>query len=228
MTDRSEIIRAALAGRRSVRAFLDRPVPPDVLGSVLEAAALAPSGNNNQPWLVDVATGDARARLVEAIAARRRDAGPEPEPEYAYYPADWPEPHLSRRRAVGWALYETIGVKRGDRAGARAHIDRNLRFFDAPVGLIISIDHRLGAGAYIDVGLFMQSLAIAAVGAGLATCMQAAFLPYHAVIRRELGIDDGRKIICGMALGYADEAAPINALRTPRESAATLFRFHDA
>lgn len=226
MPTRAEYIHAALAERKSVRAYLDRTVPRDVIARVLESAAKAPSGNNNQPWQVDVVTGDPKVRLSAAIIEHRHTGGPPPEPEYKYFPSVWPEPHRSRRREVGWALYRTIGVERGDRAGAMAHHDRNFQFFNAPVGLILSINRSLGMGAYIDIGLFMQSLAMAAMAEGLSTCMQAAFAPFHEIIRQHLDIDTEQQILCGMSLGYEDTAAPINQLQAPRVPAEEFARFH--
>lgn len=220
-------IHEALRERRSVRAYLERNVPRPVLEQILASAARAPSGNNTQPWQVDVLTGAVRRRLTAAILADRGAGEAAPASEYAYYPEVWPEPYLSRRRENGWALYSLIGVVRGDRAGAQAHHDRNFDFFGAPVGLIVSIDRRLGEGAYIDTGLFLQSLAIAAVAEGLATCLQAAFIAHHVTIRRELGLDEWQKIICGVSLGYEDTAAPVNALLTPREAVSSFTRFHE-
>jgi nitroreductase len=215
----------ALRARHSIRAYLDREVPRAVIERILASAAHAPSGNNSQPWQVDVLTGAARQRLSAAIhAVRATDA--ETAPEYDYYPPVWPEPHLSRRRENGWALYSLIGVAKGGRAAAKAHHDRNFDFFGAPVGLIVSTDRRMGEGAYIDIGLFLQSLALAAVAEGLATCLQAAFIGHHATIRQVLGLHGQRKIICGVSLGYEDKTAAINTLRPPREVVSRFATFH--
>jgi nitroreductase len=221
-------VHAALTGRKSVRAYLDTAVPRSLLERILTVAARAPSGNNTQPWQVNVVTGDARARLSAALLQQRAHQTEPPRAEYDYFPEVWPEPHLTRRRDVGWALYNIIGVQRGDREGAAAHHDRNFEFFGAPVGLILSIDRRLGVGGYLDIGLFMQALATAAVAEGLATCLQAAFAPYHATLRQQLDIDPQQKIICGMSLGFEDTTAPINALHTPRAPLSEFARFHTA
>lgn len=225
--DRSQVIHDTLAERGSVRAYLDKAVPPGMVRRVLASAATAPSGNNTQPWLVDVVTGEAKERLSAAILAHRASGAQAPEPDYPYYPEEWPEPYLSRRRAVGWALYDLIGIKKGDVEGSRAHHDRNFDFFGAPVGLVLSIDRRLGHGAYIDAGLFMQALAVAALAEGLGTCMQAAFAPYCEIIRRDLGLEAGRKVLCGISLGYPDPNAPINGLRTGRVEVDAFARFHE-
>jgi len=224
----SNLIHAALVARSSIRAYLNEPVPMTVVRRILASAATAPSGNNTQPWLIDVVTGGAKRRLSEAILDQRAGDTAEPKPEYPYYPDAWPEPYLSRRREIGWALYKLIGVKRGDVKGSREHHNRNFVFFGAPVGIILSVDRRLGHGAYIDAGLFLEALAIAAQSEGLGTCMQASFAPYAETIRRELGRDSGCKILCGVALGYPDPEAPINTLRPGRVPVETFARFHNA
>lgn len=219
--DQAQIVHGALARRSSVRAYLDRPVELERVRRVLTSAATAPSGNNIQPWLVEVVTGAAKRRLVDAIRAAT------PEPDYPYYPEIWPEPYLSRRREVGWAVYDLVGVKKGDLEGSRAHHDRNIDFFGAPVGLILSVDRRLGHGAYIDAGLFLEALAVAAVAEGLGTCIQAVFAPYHATIRTVLNLNSGKKILCGVALGYPDPRAPLNRLRPPRLASDVFATFHE-
>jgi nitroreductase len=225
-TDPPSTVPDALAARRSVRAFTAEGVSPTAVEELLREAGQAPSGNNTQPWTVDVLTGPAKQRLTDAILAVRDAQAGVPPPEYDYYPSVWPEPNLQRRREVGWALYDVLGIRRGDRGASEAHVRRNFDFFGAPVGLIVSCDRRLGASAYIDVGLFLQSLALAAVARGLATCMQAAFLPYHSIIRRQLGLTDMQKIICGLALGYQDNGHPANRLRPHRLPVAEFSRFH--
>ena len=212
--------------RKSVRAFLDRDVPRDVIERILEVAARAPSGSNTQPWSIDVLTGKSLKRLSAHILDAR-EAAAEPASEYQYYPEEWFDPFLSRRRKVGWALYNLIGVEKGDTVGSRAHHDRNFTFFGAPVGMILSVDRRLGDGALIDVGFFLQGIALAAGAMGLGTCVQAAFAPYHQIIRDQLGLDPIQKVLCGVALGYEDKDAKINALRTEREPVSGFSRFHD-
>jgi nitroreductase len=132
----------AIAGRRSVRAFLDRAVPLDAIEALLEAAARAPSDNNSKPWKVHVLAGSTKARLTETIMAARAGGTPEPAMEYHYYPERWPEPFLGRRRQVGWALYELLGIQKGDRSGSRAWHGRNFDFFGAPVGLALGFEDR--------------------------------------------------------------------------------------
>lgn len=216
-----------IAGRRSVRGFLDRGVPLDVIAALIEAAARAPSGNNSQPWKVHVLTGASKARLTDAIMATRAGDAAEPAMEYHYYPESWPEPYLGRRRQVGWALYDLLGIRKGDRAGSRAWHDRNFDFFGAPVGLIVTTDRRLGLGALIDIGMFLEGLAIGARSLELETCPQAAFAAYHEVVRSVLALPAEYMVICGMALGFEDRDAVQNGLRTPRAALADFTTFHD-
>ncbi len=206
----------AVSSRRSIRGFRDTPVPRATVAAILEASARAPSATNTQPWRVHVLTGGSRSRLVDAIMAERSFGAAEPAPEYPYYAPDMPEPYLSRRRAVGWQLYGLLGIAKGDRAGARAWHDQNFRFFGAPVGMIFTLDRRLGLGAYLDLGMFMQNIMVAARGFGLDTCPQAAFAGYHATIRRELALAAEDLVLCGMALGWAEPDAVANTLVAER------------
>tara|TARA_R110001599_G_scaffold97946_5_gene252210 strand:+ start:18014 stop:18697 length:684 start_codon:yes stop_codon:yes gene_type:complete len=222
----AEKVHEALLQRKSVRAYLDKHVSNETIVRILTSAAQSPSGNNIQPWCVNVLTGAALKRLSSAIIYCYENSGA-PSPEYDYYPTSWPEPHLSRRRQNGWALYEIIGINRGDVEGVKSHHKRNYSFFGAPIGLIFSVDRRLGDGAYIDIGLFMQALSTAAVAEGLATCMQAIFAPYHSLIREQLDLDHNQKVICGMSLGYEDTSAIINSLQTPRVPVSEFARFHE-
>lgn len=229
MEARASVVLEALESRRSVRGFLGNEVAREVVARILEAAARAPSGNNTQPWRVHVLTGAARERLSGAILAARAAGGaePAPAPEYPYYPREWPEPYLGRRRAVGWQLYGLLGIGKGDRVAARAWHDRNFTFFGAPVGMIVTTDRRLGLGAFIDVGMLLQGIAVAARGFGLDTCAQAAFASYHAIVRSELGLAAEELVVCGLALGEADPAAPANRLHTEREGLAGWVEFRD-
>ncbi len=220
-------VNAAIATRRSVRGFTDEAVPPDLVRHLLRLASRSPSATNTQPWLVHVLTGVARARLVEEIAAAHA-AGDIPSMEYPYYPETWPELHLGRRRQIGWALYGLLGIDKSDKADMSRQHGRNFTFFGAPVGLIFTVHRDLRQGSWIDLGMFMQSIMIAARGCGLDTCPQAAFASYHAIIRRQLGIGDEQIVACGMALGHADPNEPANRLASPREPVSGFARFHDA
>jgi nitroreductase len=206
----------AISGRRSVRGFLTTPVAEETVRQILEVASRAPSGSNTQGWQVEVLTGAAKARLTAAIMAARADGGPEPAPEYPYYPAKWFEPFHGRRRELGWSLYDLLSISKGDRSGARAWHDRNFSFFGAPVGMILTMDRRLAQGALMDCAMFLQNVTIAARAFGLETCPQAAFASYYDIIRRELSLSEERLIICGLALGHEDTQAVANKLRSSR------------
>lgn len=217
----------AITSRRSVRAFLPTPVPQATVEHLLDVARRAPSGSNTQPWKVHALAGAAKERLSAAILKARREDPPEAhKAEYFYYMRNWREPYHSRRRATGWGLYGLVGVAKGDRAGSRRQMERNFVFFDAPVGLIFTIDRDLELGSWIDLGMFIQSVMVAARGQGLHTCPQAAFMDYHRVIRGELGIDEREIVVCGMAIGYEDTSKPENGLRLERAPVADFTRFH--
>jgi nitroreductase len=215
--DETAIVDEAMISRRSVRAFLPTPVDEGTIRDILEVAARAPSGTNMQPWKVHVVTGETKARLSEAVLAEAARHEKPAWDEYRYYPEQFFEPYLTRRRTVGFGLYNLLGIQRREVERMRAQHDRNFVFFDAPVGMIFTIDRRLEMGSWIDYGMFLQSIMIAARGRGLHTCAQAAFAPYHRQIRPVLGISEDDIVVCGMALGFEDEAKPENHLRTDRE-----------
>ena len=205
----------AIVSRRSVRAFLPDPVDESTIREILEIASRAPSGTNMQPWRVYVASGESKESVSRAIL----DSGLRAEKaraEYKYYTDKFFEPYYARRRAVGFALYGHLGIGKRDVDQMREQHDRNFVFFDAPVGMIFTIDRRLNQGSWIDYGMFLQNIMIAARVRGLHTCPQAAFASYHQQIRPVLGIADEEIVVCGMALGYEDASKPENDLRTER------------
>ena len=216
LVDETAIIDEAIVSRRSVRAFLPDPVDEATIRDILEVASRAPSGTNMQPWRVYVATGETKERLSRAVLDSGIRAEKAKWDEYRYYPEKFFEPYYGRRRAVGFALYGHLGIGKRDVDQMRAQHDRNFIFFDAPVGMIFTIDRRLNQGSWVDYGMFLQNIMIAARGRGLHTCPQAAFAPYHRQIRPVLGIADEEVVICGMALGYEDVTKPENGLRTER------------
>ncbi|MCE2644185.1 MAG: nitroreductase [Burkholderiaceae bacterium] len=223
------IVDHAITSRRSIRAFLPTPVPRALLEEILVVASRAPSGTNTQPWQVHVLTGAARARLAAAIVAAYDD--PEQarshSEEYAYYPREWVEPYLGRRRKVGWDLYGLLGIGKADKTRMHAQHRRNYQFFDAPVGLIFTIDRVMEQGSWLDYGMFLQNVMVAARARGLDTCPQAAFTQFHRIIGRELQLDDAQMVVCGMSLGYADMSRIENTLVTERAPVAGFARFVD-
>ncbi|MCG2582768.1 nitroreductase [Massilia sp. TS11] len=222
-----EMVDAAIRSRRSIRAFLPTPVAREDIEGILEVASRAPSGTNIQPWKVYVLTGAARARLCAAISAVHNDpaAAAAHQEEYAYYPRQWVSPFIERRRKVGWDLYTLLGITRENKAGMHAQHGRNYQFFDAPVGLIFTIDRVLEQGSWLDYGMFLENIMIAARGRGLDTCPQAAFTPFHRIIKEQLCLPDNEMLVCGMALGYADPDKIENTLQTEREPLKNFVRF---
>ncbi len=217
----------AITTRRSLRAFQPTPVPRATIEQILEVAARSPSGTNTQPWKVYVLTGDARAALSRKVAAAYDDPAERAthSEEYAYYPTEWKSPFIDRRRKVGWDLYSLLGIAKTDKARMHAQHRRNYEFFDAPVGLIFTIDRAMQQGSWLDYGMFLQSIMVAARGRGLDTCPQAAFTQFHRVISEHLGLPDNEQVVCGMSLGFADPLAVENTLVTEREPVTGFTRF---
>lgn len=207
----------AITSRRAIRAFLPDPVDPALLRRLIAVAAQSPSGTNMQPWKLRVIGPQARERLEGALIAALDSPEFPAEEEYRYYPQSFREPYLSRRRKVGWDLYGLLGVVKGDVAGMKRQSAANLRFFGAPVALMLTIDRDLEIGSWLDLGMFIQSLLIAAQGNGLQSCPQAIFARFHPVVRRELAIPESEVVVCGIALGRADPDAPQNGLVPERE-----------
>ena len=215
----------AMATRRSVRAFLPTPVPRETVEQILSLASRAPSGSNIQPWQVWVASGAAKDRLCAKILAAHDRDDPEHTEPYQYYPREWTEPYLSRRRKIGADLYSLLGIAKGDRQAMHRQFGRNYTFFGAPIGLFLGIDDSLEMGSWLDTGTFLQSILLAARGFGLHTCPQQAFSRYHRLIAEELGIAPSVVIACGIALGYEDTGAVENRLTTQREPVSAFCRF---
>ncbi|MBN8477011.1 MAG: nitroreductase [Sulfuritalea sp.] len=216
-----------MAGRHCVRAFLPDPVPRQVVEDILAVARRAPSGTNLQPWRVHVLTGASRQRLVDAVCAAYDAAAPGHTAEYDYYPAEFFEPYLARRRKIGWGLYGLLGIEKGDATKMRAQARRNYEFFGAPVGLVFSIDRRMGRGGWLDYGMFLQNVMLAARARGLDTCPQVAWLDYHRIIGEVLGFGVQEMLVCGMSLGHADPDAIENTLATERAALEEFVVFHE-
>jgi len=218
---------AAITSRRSIRAFLPEPVAREDIEALLSVAARAPSGSNTQPWKVRVLTGATLKNLSDEILQAYLDPAQASshKEEYQYYPRQWVAPYIDRRRKVGWDLYALMGLTREDKAGMQAQHGRNYTFFDAPVGLIFTIDRVMEQGSWLDYGMFLQNIMVAARGRGLDTCPQAAFTIFHSVIARVLNLPDSEQLVCGMALGYADPEKIENTLLTERESVAGFAQF---
>lgn len=219
-------IEEAILSRRSLRAFKPDPVPRATVERILALASRAPSGTNIQPWKVYVVAGEARDRLTRAMHDEFLRVGEEGwKREFDYYPTKWRDPYLARRRKLGWDLYSLLGIAKGERDKTHRQHARNYLFFDAPVGLIITIERDLPVGAWLDTGMFLQTVMLAARAYGLDTCPQAAIGSAHSVLRRELHIPQAEVVACGMSMGHARADAVENTLVTEREPVASFAKF---
>ena len=223
----------AMTSRMSARAFTQQPVPRALIEEILQVASRAPSGTNTQPWKVYVLQGQSRDSLVEKVCAAHEAMSQNPElaknyqEQYDYYPAKWVSPFIDRRRENGWGLYGLLGIGKGDKEKMHLQHQRNFKFFDAPVGLMFTIDTVMGRGSLIDYGMFLQNIMVAARARGLHTCPQAAWNNFGRIILPHVGAGEGEMLVCGMSLGYADESALVNTFRTPRESVDQFTRWLD-
>ncbi|MGZ5180091.1 MAG: nitroreductase [Ramlibacter sp.] len=226
-------VAAAIGSRFSARAFLPTPVPREVIERMLALASRAPSGTNSQPWKVYVVQGASRDSLVEKVCAAHDAIYADPSlaqeyrEEYDYYPEKWVPPYIDRRRENGWSLYGLLGIAKGEKDKMHAQHQRNYRFFDAPVGLMFTLDRVMGRGSLVDYGMFLQSFMVAARAEGLHTCPQAAWNGFARIILPHIGAGPGEMLVCGMSLGWADPAAPVNTFHTPREPVAAFTHWLD-
>jgi nitroreductase len=221
------IVDEAITTRQSVRAFLPTPVERATVEELLAVASRSPSGSNIQPWKVRVVAGEVKENLTQAILdAIARDGFDKYQRGWNYYPVQWREPFLGRRRKIGWDMYGLLGVGKGDHEGTHQARLRNYEFFGAPVGMIFTLDEDLEIGSWLDLGILIGAIMVAARGRGLHTCPQAAFADFHSIIRPQLGIPNNEIVICGLALGHIDLAAPVNALKTERAGVAEFTTFH--
>jgi nitroreductase len=223
---------AAIESRFSCRAFSpDKPVARRQVDEILRIASCAASSTNTQPWKVYVLQGDRRDTLVAKVCAAHDAAQADPSlaAEYGevdgYYPAEWVSPYIDRRRHNGWTLYGLLGIGKGEKDKMHAQTQRNYRFFDAPVGLMFTMDRVMGRGSLIDYGMFLQTVMLAARALGLHTCPQAAWNNFAKIVMPFIGAGSSEKLVCGMSLGYADEAAPVNTYKTPRETVESFTRW---
>ena len=212
----------AITSRMSARAFTQQAVSRELITEILQVASRAPSGTNTQPWKVYVLQGASRDSLVDKVCAAHDAMRANPElakqytEQYDYYPAQWVSPYIDRRRENGWSLYGLLGIGKGDKDRMHEQQQRNFKFFDAPVGLMFTIDPVMGRGSLFDYGMFVQNIMLAARARGLHTCPQAAWNGFHSIILPHIGAGEGEMMVCGMALGYADDTDKVNTLVTPR------------
>jgi nitroreductase len=204
-----------IQNRKSCRAYLEKEVPQEIIQSILETAKWAPSGVNHQPTQVAILGKETKTKLSN-ILIEKHSLGIKPNPDYCYCPKEWSDVYKKRRKECGFALYNSLSISIDDLQGRKKHWENNYRFFQAPVGLIIFIEKNMPIGSWLDAGMFIQNILLAAQEFGLATCPQAAFAEYPDVIREVLNLDN-IDIICGIALGYEDATHPLNSYRTERE-----------
>lgn len=224
--DAASAVDEAIRSRKSVRAFLPTPVERSTVEELLALASRSASGSNIQPWRVRVVAGDLKTSLSRSILDAIARDGFEPyQREWNYYPVNWREPFLGRRRKIGWDMYNLLGVAKGDFEGTHQARLRNYEFFGAPVGMIFTLDEHLEIGSWLDLGIYLGALMIAARGRGLDTCPQAAFADFHKIIRPLLAIPEREIVVCGMALGHIDPDAPVNMLVTERAPLADFATF---
>ena len=220
-------IQDAIITRKSVRSFTKKKVSKKIIKNILEVAAQAPSGSNTQPWNVHVLTGK---KLDEFTAASKKEFITNSENlvlERLNYMKKYREPYVNRRRKVGWDLYQILNIKKGDFKKTKNFHAKNYEFFGAPMGLIFSIEKDLGWMSWLDYGMFIQNICIAARAYGLDTCPQAAWGQMHKIISPIIKIEDNHIIHCGMSLGYEDQSAEVNKLRTVREELNIFTKFHE-
>ncbi len=221
------LVDEAIVTRRSLRAFLPTPVPRSTIEEILSVASRAPSGTNTQPWKVYVLTGTPKTELSRKILAAYNDPAERAahSEEYAYYPTEWVSPFIDRRRKVGWDLYGLLGIAKTDKARMHAQHGRNYEFFGAPVGLMFTIDRVMRQGSWLDYGMFLEGIMVAARARGLDTCPQAAFTQFHRIICEHIGAPQNEQLVCGMSLGHADPDAVENTLVTEREPVGAFAHF---
>ncbi len=215
----------AILSRRSIRAFKPDPVPKSLIDEILQIASRAPSGTNIQPWKLHVVAGEVRARLEREVLAHRDTNPPDVSAEFPRMNKR-KEPYQTRMRTLGKEMYTLLGVPKGDQAANWRQWGRNYEFFGAPVGLIFTIDKDLDRMSYVDVGILLQTILLAAKARGLDSCAQGAWNNYWSVTRRVLGVPEDEFIICGVSLGYADETQPVNTLVSEREPVESFVTFH--
>ena len=224
----SVTIQQALDSRMSARAFTQQAVSKETITDILHMASRAPSGTNTQPWKVYVLQGESRNSLVAKVCAAHDEIRAHPEKAadyreaYDYYPEKWVSPYIDRRRENGWSLYGLLGIGKADKDKMHLQHQRNYKFFDAPVGLMFTLDKVMGRGSLVDYGMFLQSVMLAARAHGLHTCPQAAWNGFATIILPHIGAGPDEMLVCGMALGFANDQDIVNTFRTPRETVASF------
>jgi nitroreductase len=215
----------AIRTRKSIRAFKPDPVSRATMDRLLEISQRAPSGTNTQPWHTYVCAGAVKRAISDDVIGEARSGKGKSYADFGYYPAKWSDVHNARRRDLGWALFGLLGIKKGDREASTRQSLRNFEFFDAPVGLFVTTDAYLGQGNWADVGMYIQSIMLAAKGLGLETCPQAAWVPYQETVFRHLGVPSDQCLVTGMSIGYPRDDAIENTLVSDREDIRNVVKY---
>lgn len=221
-----EAVDRVITQRFANRFFCDRPLSRAVIRSILDVARYTPSGGNIQPWRLYVLGGKVKAELSALmLEAHERSPGAH-QSEYLYYPAELPEPYAGRKHQFGTSFYGWLGIEQTDEAARLSQTGRNFLFFDAPVGLIFTIDRRLEAGSWLDLGMFLQSVMLAAKARGIDTCPQESLARYHAILREHLPLSENEIVVCGISMGFPDEARSATLNRVAKATVDEIASFH--
>jgi nitroreductase len=212
-----DTVDSAICGRKAVRRFLDRAVEKALVMEILDLARLAPSNSNTQPWKVYALAGEVKSLLSAALCDAHANRPEQYSPCYRHFPDELGAQYQERQNSFATEYYRSLGIPRSDSAGRAVQTGQNFRFFGAPIGFIFTIDSALERGSWLDYGMFLQTIMLAAKARGLDTCPQISFVKYHEIIRKHLAIPPCETVVCGMSMGYADQTAPVNSLGLPRE-----------
>ena len=221
--DAATVVDTVIRSRKTVRAFRPDPVPRAHVVEILEVSRMAPSNFNTQPWRVHVLTGEPKRALSEAIS---RAHSANTHPPFSPFPEPPPPECTARLDDFARRYYAALGIDRADLASRARQTGRNFVFFDAPVGFIFTIDSSLTKHSWLDFGLFLQNMMLAAHARGLATCPQVSFVRYQSIIAEQLGLAPEEAVTCGMSLGYADQYAAVNQFGVLREPLKVFTRWH--
>ena len=216
----------AVKSRFSCRAFTEKPVSKELIKEILDVAKQAPSGGNLQPWHIHAISGKKLDQIVSDIESKIIEMPMGEKTEYDVYPPNLWDPYRSRRFKCGEDLYKSINIPREDKGARLSQLAKNLRFFDAPVGLFVYIDRKMGPPQWSDVGMFLQTVMLIAREKGLHSCAQEAWAMWHSTVNKHLVVDNNLMLFCGMGIGYADESHPINSWRTDREAVDNFTTFY--
>lgn len=231
--DQVKYVDKAISSRHAVRAFLDTPIPNDIIKDILKISSRAPSGTNTQPWKIYVVTGKKRHDIIQEVCAIQTSIFSQPAlsekyiETFSYYPKVWTSPYLTRRKQNGADLYELLNIKKNDKEKMQRQLLRNFKLFDAPVGLFFTVDKALGIGSKMDISMMIQNIMIAAKARGLDTCPQAAWNKFNTIVLQHLNASNNEELLCTIALGYADSTNIINSFQTPRLAVEEFTTFLD-